>query len=215
MADEMTTPIHENSQKLFEDILRQLKFLNFVGWKRTEMRRSRYPLTMACITVLLAMSSACKTEAEPQQTPLKDIYAAHYQPFTPSSSTSKDPAIKQAIDTYKRGEYVNALEQFATIDASRPSDTTAFYIALTALELNDLETAISRLRPLSLNAHTVYKEHATWYLALTYVRQKNYGRTLGVLNKLSAFPGQLYYEESRTLVVAIRLALSKADTPGE
>ncbi len=92
-------------------------------------------------------------------------------------------AIETAFNTAEYGTALDLLDQYL---ATQADDTQAqIYASIAALELDQVQDAITRLTPIS-NGQSVYQTTAQWYLALAYLKQENYAQCRSVLSDIPA-----------------------------
>lgn len=117
-----------------------------------------------------------------QQTKGERIFAEFYT--TPIYEGSKQrgsaeatidtPTRQKAITAFGQKNYAQAVDLFETHLSNKTNDFEAiFYAGISQLEERNTEKAIAYLQKTRLNDGDQY-EGATWYLALAYVRQKEY-----------------------------------------
>lgn len=90
-----------------------------------------------------------------------------------------------AIETaFNSTEYETALELLDQYLATQADDTQAqIYASIAALELDQVQEAITRLTPIS-TGQSIYQATALWYLALAYLKQENYAQCKLVLSQI-------------------------------
>lgn len=92
-------------------------------------------------------------------------------------------AIENAFNT---GNYSSAAELLNPYLEAQPNDLQAqLYASIAALELDRVEEALTRLSPISTGT-SIYRSTAQWYLALAYLKQKNYQESRTALSKIPA-----------------------------
>ncbi|NRB49660.1 MAG: hypothetical protein HRU41_18410 [Saprospiraceae bacterium] len=93
----------------------------------------------------------------------------------------------QAIETaFNTGNYSSAAELLNQYLEEQPDDLQAqIYASIAALELDRAEEALTRLSPISTGT-SIYRSTAQWYLALVYLKQKNYQESRTALSKIPA-----------------------------
>lgn len=109
------------------------------------------------------------------RTPLNErLFAEHFvaDPGLPvAMGVLDDPAFADAMVAYKEAAYPEARNKFGSLLEREPgNDTLRYYMACTALALNDPGTAIPHLRSIVEAGSSAFSAKARWYLFLAYVR---------------------------------------------
>ncbi|MFZ2901174.1 MAG: tetratricopeptide repeat protein [Saprospiraceae bacterium] len=117
----------------------------------------------------------------------KDLFRQYYQPplaaFTEKGSAAAG-LYQQAEQAFNAGDFVRAGQFFDTILAENPGDLQAsFYRGLCHLETGDPAAARGMLEPLA-QGPSAFAEDARWFLALSYLREKDYGACLAELDQI-------------------------------
>ena len=73
-------------------------------------------------------------------------------------------------------------------------------IGLSYLQTNHPIQAVGFLQPLALSAND-YRQDAEFYLALSHLKNKAYGKALPLMEKIRANPSHLYHEQLTADVV--------------
>ncbi len=87
-----------------------------------------------------------------------------------------------AFNAFEKGNYQESEESFRQLlemDKSNPG--TQFYMAMCEIELDKLNKSEQRLKELIKENNHGYFEQAHWYLALTYLKQKERKRAIRIL----------------------------------
>lgn len=78
-----------------------------------------------------------------------------------------------AFNAFERGNYQESVEFFRQLlDMDKSDPSTQFYMAMCEIELDKLNKSKQILKELIKENNHVYFEQAHWYLALTYLKQK-------------------------------------------
>jgi len=105
--------------------------------------------------------------------------------------TNKDAlaTLQTAIDTYKSGDYTNAIEQFTAFETTAPEDALAtyaqFYEAVALLETGQSAAAQNELLSIIDKANFPLQNEARWYLSLAYLKQNKVTEAKAILQNLS------------------------------
>lgn len=117
----------------------------------------------------------------------KDLFRQYYQPplaaFT-EKGTAAAGLYQQAEQAFNAGDFERAGQYFDTILAETPGDLEAsFYRGLCHLETGDPAAARGMLESLALGA-SAFSEDARWFLALSYLREKDYAACRSELDQI-------------------------------
>jgi len=117
----------------------------------------------------------------------KDLFRQYYQSplaaFTEKGSAAAG-LYQQAEQAFNAGDFVRAGQYFDTILAENPGDLQAsFYRGLCHLETGDPAAARGMLEPLA-QGPSAFAEDARWFLALSYLREKDYAACLAELDQI-------------------------------
>lgn len=118
------------------------------------------------------------------------IYEGSQQRGSAAEATSNAPIKQKAIIAFGQKDYAQATDLLEAHISDQTNDFEAiFYAGISQLEERNIEKAIEYLQKTRLNDDEQY-EGATWYLALAYVRQKEYEKAslLAEEIKMSADP---------------------------
>lgn len=107
----------------------------------------------------------------------KDLFHQYFQPplaaFT-EKGNGEAGLLQQAERAFNAGDYARAGQYFDAVLTENPGDLQAtFYRGLSHLGAGDPAAARGMLEPLALGA-SAFAEDAQWFLALSYLREKDY-----------------------------------------
>ncbi len=105
--------------------------------------------------------------------------------------------LKLAQEAFNAKNYVTAIPLFETILKETPIPELEYFYAISLLQENSIEKAAIIFNKLK-NGNTIYKENATWYLALSKLKQKDYQECKTLLKQISADAD--YYEKAQKLI---------------
>lgn len=77
-----------------------------------------------------------------------------------------------------------------------------FYLALSHIEMDQMEDAITSLIPLSIDENCLYNDQASWYLALSYIKTEQFKEAIIELEKISK---QKHYKKDEALELLEKL----------
>ena len=125
------------------------------------------------------------------QQPLYDQYAIH-QPLNLIEKSESAPTAAQAQEQFNNKNYKGAYQSLTTYLEQFPDDTKALLAkGISALELNRYEEALTIFDQIHQGS-TVFQSTGTWYLALTYLKQKNFEKAKEFLNQIPRSDRLLY-----------------------
>ena len=109
---------------------------------------------------------------------------SNYDSISLTVRGDQDALLKTAETAFNTKDFVRADEAFKSlILMDKDNVEIKFYRALTNLELNKFDTAASLLLNIS-SGQSAYKHKATWYLALSKLKQNEYEDCLEILKTI-------------------------------
>ena len=125
------------------------------------------------------------------------VFAANYQSYELRAfrnNGTEPSAIENAYREKKYKKVIALQEQYNSIPIRE-----TFLAAMSNVELGDNDMAIVLFRKviaeMSNTTTNLLKDDAEYYLALTYLRNKEYNSSLELFQKINADPNHLYYEK--------------------
>lgn len=120
----------------------------------------------------------------------ENVYLAYYEKYeSPGNirTVSKDSFdINSSISYYDKGEYDKAIKGFSIIESTNSVYQMAqFYMAMSYIELNQADKAVSVLNELTKDKRHSYYYQSNWYLALSYINLKQTQKAKNVLELLT------------------------------
>lgn len=109
-----------------------------------------------------------------------DLYARYFTadpglPVVMSSDNSEAYTFYDGMVNYKEGRYDVAAGKWELLARQVGyTDTLQYYIGAARLNNGQLKESRSYLQPVAVNDRSVLQEKATWYLALSYIKEKEY-----------------------------------------
>ena len=91
--------------------------------------------------------------------------------------------LKLAQDAFNAKEYKTAIPHFEAILNTSKSPEIQYFYAVSLLETNQFQKAETNLSELKLGT-SIYKNKATWYLALSKLKQKDYDSCKAILQTI-------------------------------
>ena len=145
--------------------------------------------------------------AWPKGEPSARLYA-EFRQFPQAGFTEKGWAeargkrLAQAESDFNQKKYVEALAALQAHVVEHPTDLESkIFMGLCQLELGQTSDAIATFMSYNISGGSWVPE-AKWYLALCYVRNKNWGLCAQIL--LDIRPGEAHYEEAQRLVKQVK-----------
>ena len=106
------------------------------------------------------------------QKPVYEDFNQHEQAYFTERST-ESAALKQAETAFNAGQYKEAVSLFEKILNQAKTPEIQYFYGISLLETNKTKKAATVFQELR-SGNSVYKDKATWNLALTRLKQKNY-----------------------------------------
>ena len=157
------------------------------------MNWQRWMLAVAASAALLV---AAFLFFQPSHAPAYRQYAQH-APLSLTERSVGDNASATAETAFNEKNYTQALAALDRLLASQPTNTTAqLYRGICLLELGRPVEARTALEPLS-TGNSAFQADAVWYIALSFLQEKNTVRCLESLRQLA--PGDAHYEQAQEL----------------
>jgi len=120
-----------------------------------------------------------------------ELFQAYYQPFPEPPALRGSAGDKsEAMLAYSKGQYQKALTIFSSSPES--SDSLSLYIGNCLLNLNQEEKAKEHFTEILKGKNESLKEHAQWYLVLSYIKNDNIDRASQLLEKIIIEQGAYY-----------------------
>jgi hypothetical protein len=139
---------------------------------RTMNRRWWYAAAAVLILAIGATWWLRKTETASQ-----DLYTQyfHADPGLPVAMSSTNAyTFYDGMVSYKEGKYKEAAAMWTKLGNEKGfTDTLQYFIGVAHLNSNALPEANQYLLPVANNSTSVWKDKATWYLALSYIKADN------------------------------------------
>lgn len=134
-------------------------------------------IATAAVAVLLVMFNPFQSQDLYQQ------YATHQPISLTEKSTGNDVATK-AETTFNQKNYSLAYENITLYLQENPADQKAqLSLGISALEIGKTEEAISIFEKIN-SGNSALKNYGIWYLALSYLKQKDFEQAKSFLNQV-------------------------------
>lgn len=132
----------------------------------------------ACILVLFGVFTFNQFS-----NPMYDDYA-NYDRISFTVRGDNDELLKTAETAFNDKDFVKAKEAFEELlEKGNTSIEIKLYAGIANIELGDFEVADDILQDIN-NGESAYKYKATWYLALSKLKQKNFKACLEILKRI-------------------------------
>ncbi len=124
---------------------------------------------------------------------------AHYDTISLTVRGEQDALSKTAENAFNTKDFAKAEDAFSKLLQTTDKDNSELklYSAIANIELNHFDTAETLLSDLQ-EGHSVYKNKATWYLALSKLKQKDYVACLEILKTIPEDADN--YKQAKTLI---------------
>ncbi len=137
------------------------------------------------------------------------LFSEHYQVAGISYANLRgggdnlDDNLSLALSFYKDRNFTAAAPFFSKYISKVPADFEAVYLAgISYLEINQFEKAIEAFKKVRINSEKHY-EKATWYLALSYLREQQPDQAKTILKELIASASPYKIEEAKKILSKI------------
>lgn len=149
-------------------------------------------IATAAIAVLLVMFNPFQPQDLYQQ------YASH-QSISLTEKSSGSDAGTNAEQAFNQKNYALAFENLTIYLQENPDDQKAqLALGISALESGKTEEAISIFTKINVGSSAL-KNYGTWYLALSYLKQKDFEKTKTFLNQIPSSEKKLF-EKAQSLL---------------
>ena len=124
-----------------------------------------------------------------EQEDLYQQYAAIQMPAVAERGAASDSLLKTAVENFNNKEFAKAIPAFETVlKDSAQNSFVQYYYAIALLEKGDTENSRTQLTAL-YNGNSSFKYDAAFYMALSYLKEKNKPACKDWLNKIPADAG--------------------------
>ena len=149
----------------------------------------RYSLAIASCAVLIIVGVSIYNRSSPTPDSVyRETYVGYHLPESRSARTEFSPIEK----AYEQKNYSNVLQ---LAGKGRLSPKELLLVGISALETGRLNTAVADLEPLVQDQQGEYREDAEYYLALSYLKNKDYTKALPLFRKIQANEQHLYHQQ--------------------
>jgi tetratricopeptide (TPR) repeat protein len=136
------------------------------------------------------------------------LYNSQYHAYELPAVRGESNAPSQLEMDYQRGQYNAVIEDRQKIQNASPKDE--FLAGIAYLQTDNIATAISSFQSVikkNRSANTsIFNDDAQYYLALSYLRHKDYDRCLELIETIRNNPSHLYHDQfSRGFVRKVKM----------
>ena len=143
-------------------------------------RRSRWMVAAAAVFIITMILSVW----QPWQKSLFQQYAAVEMPAVSERGAGEDIRLRQATEFFNNNNFTSAIPLFKLILKDDPQNTfVQYYYAIALLQNGEVENSRKELT-LLYNGASLFKNDAAFYIALSYLREKNKAACATWLNKI-------------------------------
>jgi len=138
----------------------------------------------------------------------QQLFTAYFIPYedviSVRGNSTQKTALEQAMLLYNEEKYHEAIPYFKTYLSSNKNDLSAlFYLTISELGLKNTEEVIPNLHFI-ITQNSVYHDQAQWYLALTYLMQKDKKSAIQILNTIENDPEHIFKSQAAELLSEIK-----------
>lgn len=137
-----------------------------------------------------------------QQRSTQELYMAYYQPYPadPMIRGSDTNLFNEAMNAYRSKNYPNSIQKFEeTLQQHQDSVRLHLFLGNSYLNQGQFELAEKSFKVAAQSQDVFIKQHAQWYLALTYLKDKETASAIETLNRLVVVQG-IYKKEAQLLL---------------
>jgi tetratricopeptide (TPR) repeat protein len=198
--------IFEGDKEIREELIQATKEIGRVELKQrlskldSTVSRKGYLPVLLILAVLLAVFVTAYLLLRSPTTDV--IYAEVYTKFPNkvvaiTRGESKEKDLKMAMLAYENGNYQGLLQEFEALEPVHPE--VSIYKGIILMEELEYEKAIEELKEVYENDDASFREDASWYLALAYLKIQNKEEARRMLGQLSKNSGK-YQDRSAALL---------------
>ena len=149
------------------------------------------------LTVILLLPGPSKTAEE--------LFAENFQPLENilgNRAGQSHEFLDKGMQLYRAGEYAAAITELEKI--SNQDDLINLYLGISYLATGDTDSARDHFEYNRQQGDKVMSEYATWYLALTFLKEENFDRAQTLLETLVADKAIDYADDASLLIKEIQ-----------
>lgn len=137
------------------------------------------------------------------------VFASNFHSYELATYRDSDSLQVSSVEVaYRNKEYKKAVEVYSEIDSKSVKEI--FLAAMSFMELENNTKAIDEFKKViegnKTGKNELFKEEAEYYLALTYIRNRDYDFALDQLRSINENPGHLYHKRvTRKLMRQVKM----------
>ena len=167
--------LQEVSDEYFSDKSRQIKIIPF--------KRYRWIAAAAAVLIFAVMLTVWSPW---EKEDLYKQYADIQMPGIAERGATTDSLLKSAVENFNNKKFAEAVAAFETVlKDSAENSFVQYYYAIALLQNNNIEKARTLFTAL-YNGRSIFKNDAAFYMALSYLKEKNKAVCKDWLNKIPA-----------------------------
>jgi TolA-binding protein len=167
------------------------------GGKVITMRKRPFRYAIAAAAVLVFLIAGIEGYRVYKLSPDK-VFAEGYVAYTEGGLRSGNNSTPPLEKAYQEKQYRQVIELSRNIN---PPIKEKLLTGLSYLQLNQLNDAIGQFKNILNSSDNTFKPDAEYYLALTYLKNKQYGNALPLLKKIRSDQHHLYHHQITVKVI--------------
>jgi tetratricopeptide (TPR) repeat protein len=118
---------------------------------------------------------------------------------------SESTYLVEALRFYQQKNYPVAIDLFNEVITNDPTNTAVkFYLAISYIETNQVDKAISNLEEIINDGRNLYIEHAQWYLGLCLLKTNQTDQAIDLLKNITNDTNNHYRNDASKLLNQIK-----------
>jgi hypothetical protein len=176
------------SKKLaFRDTLAHVR-LEYQAHSRREKLRKISWISVAASALILSALFIWQSNFSGKKSG-EALFASYYRPYPAAqitrSASSADLSLQDAFLAYEQKDFEAAYNIFSVgVKGSPDSVMPRFYLGICALETGRIHQAISLFREVSQLRQNPYRQHAEWFLALSFIKEGDSRKAIKQLEEI-------------------------------
>ena len=129
-------------------------------------------------------------------------FASYYQslPMELSGRGSSEETINALETKYRGNDYAASIPLLTELLSQQENAKWSFYRGISYLETNNLNNAIADFKSVADSEDILWKQHGTWYLALSHLKNNNVDAAKNALQTLASNPDADHHREAKELL---------------
>lgn len=177
----------------FEESLKEIETLYFKNKDKESSARTSKKLewlrAAAIFIVLVAAGAYFVFQINNDSLTTDELFTAYYEKMPADFTTRSEEMVNDdfiiAIKLYNENKYQQAIVEFNKILEKDPSNTAArLFLGICYTETKQFDSASGHFKNIIEKHDPIFEEHASWYLALCYIKTNKPDSAKQLLNKL-------------------------------